>query len=199
MSSTQETAPLDNTSEAAGVAQQRINDLMSKWQSEQAVSQRLQTEVTRLQGLLATAVGTEADLRQQISQATQGTDSKISEADQRATTAESVVADLRSEVGTLRATNARLSYVVANQDLVAYAAVLPTTEDTATLDAAAATIRNANQSFRQNLNPSRSGGQTPRTGIVAPMNADDIGAYLRNGPADQFEQRLAEATARIRR
>src|SRR5262245_53648333 len=53
---------LDKSSDGnGGVAdgantQQRINDLMSKWQSEQAAHAKTQTEVTRLRELLATAV-----------------------------------------------------------------------------------------------------------------------------------------------
>jgi DNA repair exonuclease SbcCD ATPase subunit len=151
--STQSSDALGSSASTSGVAgtgsdnsQQRINDLMSKWQSEQAATTRLQTEVTRLQGLLATAVSTEADLRQQLQAAQTGQQQAVTDAEGRAGAAESKVAELETRVATLTAENSRLTYIQANPDLAPYAAILPDTADTTTLEAAARTIRDARQS-----------------------------------------------------
>jgi DNA repair exonuclease SbcCD ATPase subunit len=203
--STQNTSPLGqtgNSGESGGVAHdQRINDLMGKWQSEQAVNNRLQAEITRLQGLLATAVTTEAELRQQITTAATQTTEQTQAAEQRATAAESLVAELRQTVTTLEAKVQKADFLLANGDLIAYASVLPQTGDVATLQAAAETIRAANAqtqtAMRNQLTQPSRGGQTPRGPAAAPMAPADIEAYLRNGPASEFEQRLATVQARL--
>lgn len=208
--STQSSDALGSSASTSGVAgtgsdnsQQRINDLMSKWQSEQATTTRLQTEVTRLQSLLATAVSTEADLRQQLQAAQTGQQQVVTDAEGRASAAESKVAELTAANATLAAENSRLKYIQANPDLAPYAAILPDTADTTTLEAAARTIRDARQTDRTQIQQQlggapRAGGQVGR---IQPgkMSATDIDSYLRSAPPGEFESRLKTVQEQLSR
>jgi vacuolar-type H+-ATPase subunit I/STV1 len=199
-------APLDssgNTSQVSGsdTTTQRINDLMSKWQSEQAAHEKTKGELTRLQGLLTETVADHQEVRTRLAslEATQGTQTQ--ETAQQLTTAEARVAELTSELAERTAHATRLQYLVDHPDLAPYAAILPATTSLAELDSAAGTIRSARKQetgeVRDHLGiPRGGGGGASRFYSGAKPSANEIKTYLSAATtSDDFERRLKEVSA----
>lgn len=174
---------------------------MSLYNKEQNERQKAEAEVTRLQGLLATAVASEHATKQALADAGANQTQVVQSVEARATAAESNVAELQREVARLTADGNRLAFLVKNPDIAGYADILPASTDTASLERAAATIRAAHETeigrMRDHLTGGKasSGRQTPRVGNSA-MSAAQIDTYLREAPHGEFERRLAEVTGR---
>jgi hypothetical protein len=186
------------------VTEERFNGLMASFNREQSERQRVESEVSRLQGLLTTAVADGAALREQIAGLTAGQTDAVGAAERRATEAASTVAELTQQVTKLTADATRLQFLVDHPDISAFAAVLPSTTDRAVLDQVATTIRTARDADTSRIrdhvagNGNRGGGGPPRvTGTQ--MSPAAVKAYLAeavsSGIPGEFEKRLAEVTA----
>ena len=172
---------------------QRINDLMSKWQKEEA-------EATRLRSQLAVQITTNVDLEARIKTLEDGTAGAQAETTAALQTAEAKVAELMTSLSAKESELVTLRFVAANPDLAQYASLLPSTDDAGKLAAAAATIRTARDAdktrTRDALTTVPRGGQVARSGNSA-MSAKEIDAYLGSAKnLAEFEMRLAEVTAR---
>lgn len=179
--------------------EQRLNNLMSKWQTEEGLRKQNDAEVSRLQTLLAEAVVREATLKQQLAEAGTGSSEATSAAEKRATDAEARVKELEASVAKDAGELAKLRFLAANADLIQYASILPQTANVAALEAAAVTIRNARQADTQQIRehsatPRGPGGQPSRSGRVG-MTPAEIKAYLDPSLAPaEYEKRLKEVT-----
>jgi hypothetical protein len=184
-------------------SEQRIAGLMSLFNKEQNERQKGDAEAARLQGLLATAVASETTLRQKLVDVDTGRDQTVRAIEERATSANSKVAELQQELARLAAENTRLGFLVKNADLAQYADILPTSSDITALERAATTIRAARDTelgkMRDHLTGGTEsrGGQIPRAGSGA-MTAAQIADYLRAAPPGEFETRFAEVTGRTK-
>ncbi len=181
--------PLESSTSDA----QRINDLMSKWQKEEA-------ESTRLRSQLAVQITTNGNLEARVKELEDGTAGAQAETTTALQTAEAKVAELTTSLSAKESELVTLRFVAANPDLAQYASLLPNTDDAGKLAAAAATIRTARDAdktrTRDALTTVPRGGQVSRSGNSA-MSAKEIDAYLGSAKnAAEFESRLAEVTAR---
>lgn len=170
---------------------QRINDLMSKWQKEEA-------ESTRLRSQLAVQITTNGNLEARVKELEDGTAGAQAETTTALQAAEAKVAELTASLSTKESELVTLRFVAANPDLAQYASLLPNTDDAGKLAAAAATIRTARDAdktkTRDALTTHPRSGQVARSGNTA-MSAKELDNYLSTAknPAE-FEQRLREVT-----
>jgi len=179
-------------------AQARINGLMASFHKEQTAKAAAEAEVARLQGVLTTLTTSEADLKAQIEELKKGPTAEVTEAQSRATVAESKVAELAKQLDATNAELTKLRFLVKNPDLMLYSAILPETTDESKLEATVAAIRQArdaeNTAVKNHLLQPGRGGQVPRAG-GAKMSPAEIKRYLDSSPPGEYEKRLAEVRA----
>ena len=181
-----------------GDQQSRINGLMSKWQTEQAESARLRTQLTE-------AITQQSELRQQLADAQNGNSSNVTDLTAQVQTLTAEKNQLSERVAVLEAENAQLSLIADNPDLAPYRAVLPRSADKAVLDAAVAAVRTAREAEQSRIrealggNPRGGGGGAPRV-TDAPMSSAEVDAYLRGATSNaDFDARLAQVNARLQK
>ena len=185
------------------ITPERFNGVMSLYNKEQTSRQAAEAEVTRLQGLLADAVVSRQVAEQKATELEKGEGNKTQELEKKAGDLSATVAELSNKISQLTSTNARLAFLIDNQDVLPFRDALPVTDDIESLKRAAETFRTAmkqkEDQMRDHLiGTSRTIGGPGRTGGSQWEGADHtkIEAYLQEaiGNAAEFEKRLAEVT-----
>lgn len=184
------------SSTTADNSEKRINDLMSNWQKEQAKLATEQAEAQRLREQLATAVAARTELTTQIEELRKQDADKKPEQEQAFAELQRQLDEARQEKQRLALENTRLSFLRQNPDLMAYAEVLPVTDDVKALEAIAASIRTARDTetarLRGQLTTPSTGSSVPRRPVAASTPAE-IEAYLNSAKSQaEYEARLRE-------